>query len=302
MKTHMLLGNRIAAAVLAVPTTAFAKGPTSRWSRAPGSKGGSVTLRGIGGARERRETRRLAEQSGCSRRCSAPPATALSGRAPTVALGADVRAYPIRRRPSRPWSRWTSYPVRARGLGQPHATRPSRRSPPSRSPDSGPGPIRPARSAGLGGAAHGRARGSRRAAADRRALRAACGRGPAAPSCRPRQDDTPRSGPVDRTRRGRDDVIVAARQFVQGRRGSVWRLPASPGTRRSRSPARRSGPGCTRSRIRHRSSGSRPGPPANPRFGRARHTRTPDRCAPDEVNATVAKSELFTNRELWPVT
>ena len=64
MKTRMLLVIGVAAAVLAIPTAAFAKGPTIATITGPGIKGGRVTLRGMGEPGSGAKLGDLAEQSG----------------------------------------------------------------------------------------------------------------------------------------------------------------------------------------------------------------------------------------------
>jgi len=89
MKTRMLLVIGIAAAVLTVPTTAFAKGPTIAVITGSGLKGGGVTLRGMGEPGSGAKLGDLAEQSGLF---SAMFGAASDGHIlpvkPSVALGA----------------------------------------------------------------------------------------------------------------------------------------------------------------------------------------------------------------------
>jgi hypothetical protein len=89
MKTRMLLMIGIAAAVLAIPTAAFAKGPTVAVITGSGINGGSVTLRGMGEPGSGAKLGDLAEQSGLF---SATFGAASDGHIlpvkPTVALGA----------------------------------------------------------------------------------------------------------------------------------------------------------------------------------------------------------------------
>ena len=89
MKTRMLLVIGIAAAVLAIPTAAFVKGPTIAVITGSGIKGGSVTLRGMGEPGSGAKLGDLAEQSGLF---SAMFGAASDGHIlpvqPTAALGA----------------------------------------------------------------------------------------------------------------------------------------------------------------------------------------------------------------------
>lgn len=89
MKTRVLLVIGIAAAVLAIPTAAFAKGPTIATITGPGIKGGRVTLRGMGEPGSGAKLGDLAEQTGLF---SAMFGAASDGHLlpvkPTVGLGA----------------------------------------------------------------------------------------------------------------------------------------------------------------------------------------------------------------------
>jgi len=89
MKVRVLMVLGTAAAVLAIPTAAFAKGPTVAVITGPGVKGGSVTLRGMGEPGSGAKLGDLAEQSGLF---SAMFGAASDGHIlpvkPTAALGA----------------------------------------------------------------------------------------------------------------------------------------------------------------------------------------------------------------------
>jgi hypothetical protein len=89
MKKRMLLMIAIAVAVLAIPTAAFAKGPTVAVITGSGIKGGSVTLRGMGEPGSGAKLGDLAEQTGLF---SAMFGAASDGQIlpvkPTVGLGA----------------------------------------------------------------------------------------------------------------------------------------------------------------------------------------------------------------------
>jgi hypothetical protein len=90
MKTRMLLVIGIAAAVLAIPTAAFAKGPTIAVITGSGIKGGSVTLRGMGEPGSGAKLGDLAEQSGLfSAMFGATSDGHILPVKPTVALGAQ---------------------------------------------------------------------------------------------------------------------------------------------------------------------------------------------------------------------
>ncbi len=64
MKARLLVVIGVAAAVLAIPTAAFAKGPAMAVITGSGIKGGSVTLRGMGEPGSGAKLGDLAEQSG----------------------------------------------------------------------------------------------------------------------------------------------------------------------------------------------------------------------------------------------
>jgi len=89
MRTRVLLMIGIATAVLAIPTAAFAKGPTIARITGPGIRGGAITLRGMGEPGSGAKLGDLAEQSGLF---SAMFGAASDGHIlpvkPTVELGA----------------------------------------------------------------------------------------------------------------------------------------------------------------------------------------------------------------------